>query len=164
MKNLKDVMPDLKALASAEKKETKVALYRGRKGVNTVLKMIVEDGFDYYLTGGAEEACEFFEHENKVFVKRAAEAGIKGHILVRKGDDFFIGALEEYRYVPAQLLSLVSNIMWGNKTAILVWSDPCHAIVVENDRIAKSNISTFKYLWKNAEKPAKAEVKKRLFE
>jgi sugar-specific transcriptional regulator TrmB len=163
-KSLRNIMPDLAALAAAKKKETGVSLFRGRKGVNTVLKMIIEDGFDYYLTGGAQEACDFFEHENKVFVKRAAEAGIKGHILASEDDEFFIGASEEYRYIPSQLLSLVTNIIWGDKTAILVWSDPAHAIVIENDKIAKSNISTFKYLWKSAKKPTKADVKKRLFD
>jgi sugar-specific transcriptional regulator TrmB len=163
-KNLKQVMPELSSLAAAEKKETAVSLYRGRKGVNTVLRMIIEEKADYYLTGGAQEACDFFEHENKVFVKRAAEAGIKGFILASEGDGFFIGKLEEYRYIPAQLLSMVTNIIWGDKTAILVWSDPCHAIVIENDKIAESNISTFEYLWKGAKKPTKADVKKRLFE
>ena len=157
-------MPQLKALAAGQEKETGVSLYRGRKGVNTVLKMIIEDGSDYYLTGGAQEACEFFEHENKVFVKRAADAGIKGFILASEGDEFFIGKLEEFRYIPAEMLSLVTNIIWGGKTAILVWSEPAHAIVIENDKIAKSNVSTFKYLWKSAKKPTKADGKKRLFE
>ncbi len=161
---LKEIMPNLRAIMAAGEKETKVAVYRGTKGINAVLKMIISDGEEYYLTGGGKEACQYFEHENKVFVKRVAKAGIKGFLLLRKNDDFFIGKLERFRYLPPQLISLVSNVVWGNKTAIFVWSDPCYAIVVENDRVANSNLSTFKYLWKTAEKPTKADLKRRTFE
>ncbi len=162
--DLRRALPDLKAVMASAKRETKVSLYRGRKGVNTILKMIIDDGKDYYITGGGKEACQHFEHENKVFVKRAAEAGIKGYLLARKGDNFFIGKLERFRYLPPQLISLVSNMVWGDKTAIFVWSEPCHAIVIENDKIARSNVLTFKYLWGTAEKPTKADIKKRTFE
>lgn len=161
---LRKAMPELKALAAASGKETKVALYRGRKGINAILRMIIDDGHDYYFSGGGKEACQHFENENKVFVKRAAGAGIKGYLLVRSGDDFFTGKLERYRYLPPQLISLVSNAVWGDKTAIFVWSEPCYAIVVESESVARSNLSTFEYLWKIAEKPAKADSKRRMFE
>ncbi len=158
------VMPDLNAIMASTKEETKVELYRGRKGLNSILKMLITDGNDYYITGGGQEACHYFEHENRVFVKRAAKAGINGHLLVRKNDDFFIGKLERFRYLSPQLISLVSNIAWGNKTAIFVWSEPYYVILIENEKIAKSNISTFEYLWDIAEKPTKADVKQRTFE
>lgn len=162
--NITEVMPYLKSIQGTTKEETKVEVFRGRKGINSILKMIIADGKSYYITGGAEEGCGFFEHENKVFVKRAAEARIKGHILVRKGDDFFIGKRERYRYLPPKLISLVSNISWGGKTAIFVWSEPYYAIVINDEKIARSNISTFNYLWESAEEPAKADIRKRTFQ
>jgi len=162
--DLRKIMPDLEAFMAATKKETKVALYRGRKGVNAVLRMIIDGGSDYYITGGGKEACQHFEHENKIFVNRAAKAGIKGYILARKGDNFFVGTLERFRYLPPQLISLVSSIVWNNNTAIFVWSEPCYVVVIENENIAKSNVSTFRYLWKTAEKPTKADIKRRTVE
>jgi sugar-specific transcriptional regulator TrmB len=161
---LRDIMPELKALAATGKKETTIAVYRGKKGVNTVLKMIIEDGLDYHLLGGAKEACSYFEHENKVFVKRVAEAGIKGYILAGRDDELFIGKLESFRYLPAQMLGLTTTAVWGDKIAIFVWSEPYYAMLIDNDKIAQSNLSTFKYLWKTAKKPTKADMKKRMFD
>jgi sugar-specific transcriptional regulator TrmB len=164
MKDLETILPSLKALAAVKKKETSVALFRGKKGVNAVLKMIIEDKEDYHLLGGGLEACNYFEHENKVFVKRAEEAGIKGYILASKEDKFFIGKLEHLRYLPPQMLALTTTAVWGSKSALFVWSEPYYSVLIENQMIAQSNLSTFKYLWKSAEKPTKADVKRRLFE
>jgi DNA-binding MarR family transcriptional regulator len=158
---LREAMPDLKAIMAAGRKETRVEVFRGRKGLNSILRMIIDEGHGYDITGGGQEACHLFEHENRVFAKRAEKAGIKGRILVRKGDDFFIGKLEGFRYLRPKLLSLVSNMVWGSKTAIFVWSEPYYAIVVDDEKVAESNRSTFDYLWDIAEKPTKADVRKR---
>lgn len=159
---LRDVMPGLKAMMARGEEGTEVQLFRGRKGLNSVLKMIIEEGEDYFITGGGEEACTFFEHENRVFVGRAEKAGLKGKILVREGDDFFIGRNEEYRYLPPQLISLISNMVWGDRTAVFVWSEPYHVIVIRNRSIAESNLSTFNHLWGMAKKPSKRDIRRRM--
>ena len=50
----------------------------------------------------------------------------------------------------------------GNKTIVFVWTEPYYAILIENEEIAKSNLTTFNYLWKIGEKPSKKDVEKRL--
>lgn len=115
---------------------------------------MIDDG--YPITG--EEACKFFGHENKVFVRRAAKAGIRNRIPMREGDHFFIGGSEVYRYLLPGLILLTSNIIWGNKTAVFVWSGPYHAIVIDNGRVAESNISTFRYLWDIAKEPGESDM------
>lgn len=161
---LKEIMPTLKELEASAEKEAVIGIYRGRKGVNTVLRTILEDGEDYYLLGGGKEGCEYFEHENKIFVKRAAKKGIHGYLLMRKGDDFFMGKLESVRYLSPKLIALTTTAVWGDKVAIFVWTEPYYVILIEDEKIAKSNLSTFQYLWKSAEKPTKADIKRRLFE
>lgn len=159
---LQKILPQLKARQKETKVETKVEVYRGREGINTILKMIIRDGKQYYIMGGAQEACSIFEIENRIFVKRAEKLKINGKILGRKQDEFFIGKNEEYRFIPEHLISSTSMMLWDNKTAIFVWSEPYYCILIENEDIIKSNLATFEYLWSIAEKPSKEDIKKRL--
>ncbi len=158
---LASILPQLKLKQNLQKPNTKVEVYRGREGVNTILKTILRDNSPYFILGGAEEACKLFELENKVFVKRAEKLKLYGKILARKEDTFFVGKNEEYRFVDSNLISSTTMIMFGDKTAIFIWSEPYNVILIENDGIAKSNLSTFEYLWKTSELPSKADVKNR---
>jgi len=159
---LQKILPELKAKQKLIKPETKVEIYRGREGVNTILKMIIRDNKPYYIMGGAQEACSIFELENRIFVRRAEKLKIQGKILGRKKDEFFIGKNEEYRFIPEHLISSTTMMLWNNKTAVFVWSEPYYVILIENEDITKTNLATFDYLWSIAEKPSKEDVKKRL--
>lgn len=159
---LEQILPELKARQKLFRPETKVELYRGREGINTILKMIIRDRQPYHILGGAHEATIVFELENTIFVKHAEKARLPGKIIARKGDSFFIGKDEEFRYVPEHLISSTSMIMWGTKTAVFVWSEPYYALLIESEEIAKNNLAMFHHMWGIAERPSDADVKKRL--
>lgn len=160
--NLKKILPELKERQKFVKPETKVEIYRGREGINTILKMIIREEKPYYIMGGAQEACSIFGLENTVFVKRAEKLKLLGKIFARKGDNFFVGRNEEYKFIPEHLISSTTQMLWNNKTAIFVWSEPYYVILIENEDITKSNMATFNYLWSIAEKPSKEDIKRRL--
>lgn len=115
----------------------------------------------YCIMGGAEEACTIFELENTIFVKRAEKLKLLGKILARKKDKFFINKNEEYRFIPEYLISSTTQMLWGTKTAIFVWSEPYYAVLIDNEEITKSNLATFNYFWKTAEIPTKNDQNKR---
>ncbi len=52
-------------------------------------------------------------------------------------------------------------MLWGNKTAIFVWSEPYYAVLIDNEEITSSNLATFNSLWKTAEIPTKNDKNKR---
>ena len=159
--DLQKILPELKARQKKLIPETKVEIYRAREGINTIFKMILKDEKQYFIMGGAEEACTIFELENTIFVKRAEKQKLPGKILARKKDKFFINKNEEYRFIPEHLISSTTQMIWGNKTAIFVWSEPYYAILIDNEEITKSNLATFNYLWKTAEIPTKMDKNKR---
>lgn len=161
-KQLKDALPELKAKQNSLKPETKVEVYHGRKGIGTIFKMIIIDKKPYYFIGGASEACTLFELENAQVVKQAEELKIPGKVLARKSDNFFVGKNEEYRLVPEHLISSTTMMLWGNKTAIFVWTEPYHVVLIDNGEVTKGNLSTFNYLWSIGEKPTKIDREKRL--
>ena len=159
--DLQKILPELKARQNRLIPETKVEIYRGREGINTILKMILKDEIPYFILGGAEEACTIFELENMIFVKRAEKLKLPGKILARKKDTFFISKNEKYRFIPEHLISSTTQMLWGTKTAIFVWSEPYYGIIIDNEKITKSNLATFNYLWETAEIPTKADKNKR---
>jgi len=162
-KELRKILPMLKKLYKEKIPETKVEVFKGRKGIRTVLKLILKDKKPYYILGGGEEACTIFEVENSAFLIEAEKLKIKGKILERKNAKFFIGKNEEFKYLPEDFFTLTSTTIWENKIAIFVWSKPYYAILIENEKIAKSWKSNFEFLWKIAKQPTKKDIKRRLF-
>ena len=120
--DLRTILPDLKARRKKPAHETTVEIYRGRGGVNSILKMILKDRKTYHFLGGAKEAASIFEAENSLFVRIAQKIRLPGKILARKKDEFFIGTNEDYRFIPDHLLSYTTQMLWGGKTAIFAWS------------------------------------------
>ncbi len=159
---LKDIMPILISKKNQYIEDTRVEIYRGREGINTILKTILRDNKPYYFMGGIEESCTLFRLESVVFVRRAQESKIKGKILARKKDSFFVGKNEEHRYIPENVVMTTTTWIWGKKTGIFVWKNPYYCILIDSDTIAESNKSTFEYLFATAQKPSKTDINNRL--
>ncbi|MDP2926279.1 MAG: helix-turn-helix domain-containing protein [Nanoarchaeota archaeon] len=159
---LKRALPELKAKQLLEKQETKVEVYRGRKGIYAMLKLVISNDSRYYCMGGMSEACTRFENETIKIVQEAENIKSHGKILARKKDYLILGKREELRFVPDELLSSTSIMVSGKKTVIFVWTEPYYAVLIENEEIAKGNLATFNYLWSIAKKASKKEIKKRL--
>ena len=159
---LKKIMPILIAKKNQNVEDTKVEIYRGREGINTILKTILRDNKPYYFMGGIEESCTLFKLESVVFVKRAEEAKINGKILARKKDNFFIGKNEQYGYIPESVVLTTTTWIWGKKTGIFVWKEPYYCILIDSEEIARSSKATFDYLYNMAQKPSKIDRKNRL--
>lgn len=163
-KNLQKILPELKARQKLTQQDTSVEIYRGTEGLNTIFKMILHDKQEYYMLGGGDQACNNVEFEAvlKIFLKRAEQAKIKGWILERKASNFYVAAHELYRFLAPEYFSSTTLTIWGNKVVTFVWTRPYYAILIENEEVARSNLATFKYLWKTAEEPSKEDRKRRL--
>lgn len=162
--NLKKIIPELKARQQLTKSETKVEIYRGTEGINTIFKIILKEKEDYYMLGGGNECCTNQDVQTilNIFLKRAEQLEMKGWLLERKESQFYVAVHEEYRFLPKEYFSSTTLTIWGNKMATFVWTRPYYVIVVENEEVAKSNLNTFKYLWKTGVIPTKEDKQKRL--
>lgn len=162
--DFKTILPELNARKKQKTLfETKVEVLRGKEGINTILKTIIADKEDYVMLGGGEQCCnKEFELMTSIFVKRGEKEKLKSRLLERKDANFFIGKHEEYKFIDKNLLSSTTLTIWGNKVATFVWTKPYYVILVENKEVARSNLATFNYLWKNAKEPTKEDRKNRI--
>ena len=117
---LKSIMNELESRQNSNF-ETKVEVYRGREGVNTILRMILRDNKTYFFLGGIEESCRAFELESKIFIKKAERMKIKGMVIARNEDKFFVGKNEEYRFFPKNVILPTTSWIWGDKMGIFIW-------------------------------------------
>lgn len=159
--DLQKILPELKGRQMTSVLETKIEVYRSREGVNTILKIIIKDKKPYCILGGAQEACSLFKIENMRFIKQSEKLKLHGRILARKKDSFFVGRSEDYRFIPENLISSTTQMIWGNKTAIFIWSEPYYAILIDNKEVTRSNLITFNYLWRQGKTPLKSDRNKR---
>mgnify|MGYP006415453389 FL=1 len=161
--NLKKILPELKARQNIVNFETKVELFRGLEGINTILKMILKENKDYVMLGGGEQfSSKEVEIITTIFIKRAEKSKIKGRVLERENAKFIVGKNEEYRYVDKEFISSTTSATWGNYHAIFVWTRPFHVILINNKEVAKTNLATFNHTWNLAKKPSQQDKRKRL--
>lgn len=159
---LKEAIPLLNKQRQSQEEETKVEVYKGRKGIYTIIRMIVTENTPYYAIGGLQQAYSEFEAENLAVMRQLEKKNIQGKMIVRTKDDFHIGTNEDYRYVPETMIASTTTMILGNKVITFVWSKPYHAILIENEEVARSNKSTFDYLWSIAQKPTKEDREEKL--
>jgi len=80
------------------------------------------------------------------------ENKINTKTLIRKGRKELDSKRTEYKYLEnIKASSAVTNI-YGNKIAILIWTDEPEGIIIENEVAAKAYKSYFDFMWKHARK------------
>ena len=80
------------------------------------------------------------------------EKRIKTQLLLRKGRKEISGKDSEHRYLPGLSESPAVTNIYGDKIAIIVWTDEPEAIVIENAAAAKAYKSYFDFMWKHSKK------------
>ena len=163
-KELNKILPELKAKQDKIKKEISVGIYKGKKGVYSMLKFVTSQNTPYYSLGGMGEICSKFENEAVAVIIDAEKSKIEGKILARKEDKIFIGNNEKLKFLPKKMLSSTSLMMVGDKKIVFIWTEPYYAIFIDNPEFTRDNLRTFEYLWKIAQTPTQKEIKERLFD
>ena len=152
--NLEKIMPMLKQIHTTPKEKHNVTLYYGYKGVKTVFMDIIREGKNNDVFGDEGQLSKkrpafakyFTKWQDKNKIKTRLLSGLKAPETYSKGTT--------YRYLPLPTLSPVATNIYGNKIAIIIWTNIPEAIIIENKSAAESYRNYFEFLW-NAAKPIK---------
>jgi sugar-specific transcriptional regulator TrmB len=146
--DVKDILPELQEMHKAKKIDGQVRLFKGIKGVKSVFLDIIRTGKNNYVFGSEgqfskrmpEFALQFdrMKKEKKLFTKN----------LIRKGRGELDMKTSEHRYAPGISESPAVTNIYGDKIAIIIWTDEPEAIVIENKEAAKAYKSYFDFMWK----------------
>jgi len=149
-KDIQDILPMLQESHKSKKVEGQVRLFKGNKGIKTVFMDIIRTGEDNYVFGSEGQFTERMTDFAHKFTLLKKQAKIKTRVLMRKSTREIDTKLSDHRYLPNVAGSPAVTNIYGDKIAIIIWTDEPEAIVIENSAAAKAYKSYFDFMWKNA--------------
>ena len=148
--DIKEILPELEEKHKASKVEGQVRLFKGIRGVKTIFLDIVRTGKDNYVFGSEGQFSERMPEFAYQFDRMKKEKGIKTEMVIRKGRSEIDKKTSQYKYIPNISESPAVTNIYGDKIAIIIWTDEPEGIIIENAAAAKAYKSYFDILWKNS--------------
>ncbi|MFH0836396.1 MAG: helix-turn-helix domain-containing protein [Candidatus Micrarchaeota archaeon] len=148
--SLDEVLPDLKKKYSAAKLEENVRLFKGVEGVRAVLEDVVESGKPNRIFGSEGQVEESMPLFARKFIPLLQKKKIPVRSIIREGRPMKQAKYRQVKRIPMRAKSPVVTNVYGNKIAIILWSDPPEAILIENKKAADAYKEFFDFMWDNA--------------
>jgi sugar-specific transcriptional regulator TrmB len=144
------IIPKLTALYRAPKEEHQVTLYYGLKGVKSVFQNILREGKPNCVIDSEGQFTERMPYYAPHFIREVEKKGITIKHIVRRGIDIHPTRTTEVRFIPKKIESQSVINIYGDKVAIIIWTDPPEAVIIKNKTAAESFRNYFDIIWKSA--------------
>ncbi|MDP3990654.1 MAG: helix-turn-helix domain-containing protein [archaeon] len=148
--SVRSILPELHARHRATKIEGQVRLFKGVKGVKSIFLDMARSGDNNYVFGSEGQFTERMPEFAQQFERLKRENNIKTKLLIRKGRHELNPNNSKYRFIKAAESPAVTNI-YGDKIAIIIWTEEPEGIVIENAAAAKAYKSYFDVMWEIGE-------------
>ena len=147
---IQEIIPHLLSEYQQKKMEENVRLFKGLRGVQTVLQDIVHEGQPNFMFGSEGQLEKFMPYFAQRFTQELKKKRISVKSLVRMGRKDVSSRHASLRRVPKNVQSNVVTNIYGNKIAIIIWSKTPEAILIENKTTAEAYRSYFNFMWEHA--------------
>lgn len=148
--DVKSILPELNEMHKLKKVEGQVRLFKGIKGIKSVFLDIARTGKDNFVFGSEGQFSEVMPEFALKFDKLKKENKIKTKMLIRKEKRELDNKTSTYRYLKNIPESPAVTNIYGDKIAIIIWTDEPEAIIIENPSAAKAYKAYFDSMWSNA--------------
>jgi sugar-specific transcriptional regulator TrmB len=149
---IRKFLPELEA--KRKKKEFPEAIiYRGRRGALVALNEVIEAGKEglEIVAYGTEDYPTYFPAQIKEYVKIAKKYAFKERLLFAQRFKS-PNTNAKIRYIPKEYNIPVRTMIYGNKVAIVDFTEPMTTIILEKEQIAKSYLNHFNMMWNLAKR------------
>ncbi|MEK6927793.1 MAG: helix-turn-helix domain-containing protein [Nanoarchaeota archaeon] len=144
------ILPELQERHKAQKIEGQVRMFKGIKGVKSVFLDIIRTGKDNFVFGSEGQFSERMPDFAYQFDRMKKEKGIKTQLLIRKDRKELDNKTTHYSYLPNLSESPAVTNIYGDKIAIIIWTDEPEGIIIENAAAAKAYKAYFDFMWKHS--------------
>jgi sugar-specific transcriptional regulator TrmB len=151
---VKEILPQLQQRHKAAKIEGQVRLFKGTKGIKSIFLDIARTGKDNFVFGSEGQFSQRMPEFALQFDRLKRERSLKTKLIIRKGRKELDDKTTTYRYFSSISESPVVTNIYGDKIAIVIWTDEPEGVVIENAAAAQAYKSYFDILWKNAQRKA----------
>ncbi|MBI4440887.1 hypothetical protein HY639_01850 [Candidatus Woesearchaeota archaeon] len=149
------LIPQLEQLKKFEREVETIQKFRGFAGIKTVLNDVLRTcsaGGEYLIMGSEGQLSERMPTYARIFVARKDQKRIRARILIREGvvaTGNIRSKFTKVRHVPQEVISPAVTNIYGDKIAIIIWSETPEAIIIHNADTAKTYRSYFEFMWKH---------------
>ena len=150
--DVKSILPELNARHSASKIEGQVRLFKGIKGVKSIFLDIIRTKKNNFVFGSEGQFSKKMPEFALQFDRLKKENKIKTKLILRKGRKELDSKTSSYKYIPTVDKSPTVTNIYGNKIALIIWTDEPEGIIIENESAAKAYKSYFDFMWEHAKK------------
>ncbi|MFC1727848.1 TrmB family transcriptional regulator [Nanoarchaeota archaeon] len=149
--NIKEFLPELEKKFNFVHKKEETLFFRGKQALKTVFDDQIKEGKEILIFGASSNANEivkyyFPRYDRERINKKIKIKAIFNEKLKKKP------ALAEIKYLPKEYHSHTATNVYGNKVAIILWSEEPFAILINQKEIADSYRNYFELMWKLAKK------------
>ena len=148
--DIKEILPELQYRHKKAKIEGQVRLFKGIEGVKSIFLDIARTGEDNFVFGSEGQFSEKMPEFALQFDRLKKENKIKTKMIIRKDREEIDKKTSEYKYIPGITESSAVTNIYGNKIAIIIWTDEPEGIIIENETAAKAYKSYFDFMWKHS--------------
>lgn len=153
-KELRKIIPQLKAKRKLSKEPQEATIYKGKKGMKSVFDDSLKQKKEILVFGSGGKFKETFELEYIIWQKKRLKKKIPLKILWNKK---FISKLKEFK-TPLMKIKVLPEIfdnpvpvmIYDNKIVIIIWSKQPIVFSVRSKEVAQSFKNYFEFLWKIA--------------
>ena len=155
-KEIVSIIPQLEALVSTQKDNTKVEVFKGIEGIKYFLRDVVKTRKEVLITGIDEgrytESMDIFM---KQYFRDIKANNIRERIITIKKDDIFtfgkkLASTTKYRFLKATQFNPTNTFIYGSKVVLVIWGTPVTSIMIQNSEVAETYRNNFEHLWKVA--------------
>src|SRR3989338_7142664 len=140
-------LTELEAKFFHSKGKQETLFFRGKEGIKEIFEDQIREGKDVYIIGASHNAKELLRFYIPHYTNKRIKKKIKLHALYAGKKHDSPVPLAEVRYLPESFSSLVSTNIYGDKVAILVWSDEPVAILIKDKAVSQTYRKYFAMLW-----------------
>ena len=152
IEELDEVLPIISNTFSSKKLKESVSLFKGKKGVKTVLEDVLSSGEENCIFGSEGQLEERMPNYSKKFLKKLGKSNVKVRSIVRRGREVGKNKNMKVRFVPKKIESPMVTNIYKDKIALIIWSDIPEVVLIQNEIAARAYKSYFELMWKNSAK------------
>jgi len=154
---IKRILPELKLKGESAREKQEVTIYEGKEGLKTLLEDFLKVKKDVFVIGGNEKMNQILNYFLPHINRRLIKAKIKIHFTYneysrKRGEELKKQPFIDLKFIPKEFISPISIAVYGNKSAIIRFTNKPIMILIENQETAKSFMNYFNLLWRIAKK------------
>lgn len=144
----KKVLPELEKQYTTPEEKHNVTLYYSYNGIKTVFMDILREGKDNCVLDSEVNFTERMPYFVPQFKREIEKAGIKIKHIARKGVRVNPTKTTTVRFLDLKTMSPVATNIYGDKVALIIWTENPEAVIIKNKAAAEAYREYFEELWK----------------